>query len=523
MRSVLRALLTMAVVSLGLAQAATVARHPFGDPFTPQARHGREVWFNSTFGGEKLFSLILPEPPFQLPLGFDQLLTSNRETRFQDYGVLNDPDCTQGDASTGFFDRCADPHSAGVIGIRKFPGPDGEMLIGVACAGCHAGLDPEHPPVDPNHPTWQNIHPTVGNQYLNAGKVFSAHLSSHDPRYQVFQSWAPGTVDTTAIESDHINNPGIITPIFNVPDRPFFDLTVDGVPIRVHRSGQGGEDDTGCENAALRVYFNIGMCAQECMVGHLANGPGGTQTPIDPDQCRQSCPEFGQAEQDVVDLCAFLQTTKPPRLQHAKGGERLIDTTVVEAGKRVFEAECASCHSNGQHGRHNVLADDLIHPVSEIGTNACRALTTNWAAGHLWAAFSSDQYKARPTGGPGFYRDMPLLGVWATAPFLHNNQLGRSTGDPSIAGRLAAYEEAMRLLLNPNERTPLILRTTDSVALGPDQVLPPGTPVGLFANADPAHPDVNLCPDLDETEGHTFGAGLSAQEKYALKEWLKTQ
>jgi Cytochrome c len=108
------------------------------------------------------------------------------------------------------------------------------------------------------------------------------------------------------------------------------------------------------------------------------------------------------AEQDVVDLCAFLQTTKPPRLRHAEGGKRVIDTSVVEAGKRVFEAECASCHSNGQRGRHTVLSDDLIHPVSAIGTNACRALTTNWATGHIWAAFSSDQYKARPTGGPGF-------------------------------------------------------------------------------------------------------------------------
>jgi hypothetical protein len=524
MRRVLHALMmTTAVVSLGLARPATAEISQSVDPFTRQERHGQEVWFTSTFGGEKFFSLILPGPPFHLPLGFDQLLTSNRETRFRDYGVLNDPDCVQGDASTGFFDRCVDPHSAGVIGIRKFPGPNGEPLIGVACAACHAGLDPEHPPADPNHPTWQNIHPTVGNQYLNAGKVFSAHLSPHDPRYQVFQSWAPGTVDTTAIESDHVNNPGIITPIFNVPDRPYFDLTVDGVPVHVHRAGQGGEDDTGCEKAALRVYFNIGMCAQECMVGHLANGPGGTQTPIDQDQCRQTCPEFSQAEQDVVDLCAFLQRTKPPLLRRAEGGERFLDTSVVEAGKRVFEAECASCHSNGQRGRHNVLSDDLIHPVSEIGTNACRALTTNWAAGHIWAAFSSDQYKARPTGGPGFYRDVPLLSLWATAPFLHNNRLGRYTGDPSVAGRIAAYEEAMRLLLNPNERTPLILLTTDSVDLGPDQVLPPGTPVGLFANADPAHPDVNLCPDLNETEGHTFGAGLSAQEKYALTEWLKTQ
>src|SRR5262245_301977 len=120
MRSVLRALMmTSAVVSLSLTQAATVARQPSGHPLTPQERHGREVWFTSTFGGEKFFSLILPGPPFNLPLGFDQLLTSDRETRFQEYGVLNDPECVQGDASTGFFDRCTDPHSAGVIGIRK--------------------------------------------------------------------------------------------------------------------------------------------------------------------------------------------------------------------------------------------------------------------------------------------------------------------------------------------------------------------------------------------------------------------
>ena len=45
-----------------------------------------------------------------------------------------------------------------------------------------------------------NIHPTTGNQYIQIGKIFGAHLSPHDPRYQVFDTWAPGTVDTTAIE-----------------------------------------------------------------------------------------------------------------------------------------------------------------------------------------------------------------------------------------------------------------------------------------------------------------------------------
>lgn len=490
---------------------------------------GRDIWFNSTFGGERFFSLILPNPPFSLPLGFDQLLTWPRDTRFHEFGVINDPDCTPGDASTGYLDRCADPESAGVIGIRKFPNPSGgPPLIGVTCAACHAGFDPNHPPVDPNHPKAENIHPTIGNQFVQIGKIFRAHLSPHDPRYQVFNSWAPGTVDTTVLENDHINNPGMITPIWAVPDRPFFDVTHDGVPLSVHRNGQGGEDDAGCETAALRVYFNIGMCAAECMVGHLANGPGGSQTPIDLAECRNVCPDLLEAEASVGKLCAFLQTPRSPRLVTAPGGPQFVDWKVVQKGKKVFFSACGSCHSDGDRSvKHNTLTDDLIHPYSEIGTNSCRARTTNWMEGHIWAAFSSDQYKERPTGGPGFYRDMPLVGIWATAPFFHNDRLGPNTGDPSVAGRIAAYETAMDLLLNPEKRdeTGSILRTDDFVQLPtPTGVvtLPAGTPVAQFANIDPGSGD-NLCPDLMENQGHYFGADLSAEDKYALTEFLKTR
>ncbi|HEX8873501.1 MAG TPA: cytochrome C [Nitrosospira sp.] len=500
---------------------------------------GRDIWFNRTFGGEQFFSLILPNPPFNLQFGFDQMLTWPRHTRFDEFGVINDPDCTPGDTTTGYLDRCADPESAGVIGIRKFPNPSGgPPLIGITCAACHAGFDPVHPPANPNHPRRKNIHATVGNQYLQIGKIFQRHLSPHDPRYQVFSSWAPGTVDTTLLENDHINNPGMITPIWAVPDRPFFDVTVNGEPVRAHRNGQGGEDDAGCELAAIRVYFNIGMCARECMVGHLANGPGGSQTPIDLAQCRNSCPDLAQAEKSVGKLCAFLQTPRPPQLVNAPGGPHFIDWKVVEKGKKVFFRACGSCHSNnGDHSshsshsnhsmRHNVLSDDLIHPYSEIGTNSCRARTTNWTSGHIWAAFSSDQYKQRPTGGPGFYRDMPLTGIWATAPFFHNNRLGRKVGDPSVAGRIAAYEDAMELLLNPGKRDEpaSIQRTSDVVQLPtPSGVstLPAGTPIGQFASIDP-NSGANLCPDLTENQGHYFGAELSREDKHALKEFLKTR
>lgn len=499
---------------------------------SPTLQHGKDVWFNSTFGGEKFFSLILPNAPFNLSLGLDAALTSPRDTRFTNWGLLNDPDCVQGDASSGYLDKCTDPASAGVIGVRKrvISTPAGpKVLIGVSCASCHAGLDPANPPADPNHPTWANIHATTGNQYIQIGKLFGAHLADADPRKQVFNTWAPGTVDTTAIESDHINNPGIITQFFNTPDRPYFDLTDHNIGITVHRGGQGGEDDAGCEKAALRVYFNIGMCAAECMVGHLANGPGGTQTPIDDAECSARCPEYNQAKVDVVDECAFMASNMTPKLKSAPGGNHLVNESLANKGKKVFREACASCHSNGEDlGPHDVLSDDEINPALVIGTNSCRSKTTNWKAGQIWANFSSDQYKQRPGGGPGFYRNVPLLGIWATAPFFHNNRLGTYNGNPSVAGRLAAYEDAMDQLLNPWKRDFLgsIQKTSVAITIPTPAgavTLPAGTPVAAFANLNPANPLDNLCPDYLENQGHYYGVLLSNNDKKALTEYLKTK
>ena len=507
---------------------------------TADEQAGHDTWFKSTFGGQHFFSQILPGPPFNLALGFDTILTSDRNTRFNTYGVVNDPDCVQGDASTGGLDKCADDGnllafddingaSAGIVGVRKFlDRASGKILVGVSCAGCHAGLEAQNPPADPNHPSWAQINGTTGNQYLAVGQIFGAHLQPSDPRYQVFHTWAPGTVDTTAIESDGINNPGIITQFFNLGKRPYFADTENGVPINppqgVHRAGQGGEDDAGCEAAALRVYFNIGMCAGECMVGHLANGPGGTQTPIDQAQCAQICPDFVAAQAAVTNMCKFMTTTTPPSLAATPGGSAYLSTdrALLARGKAVFQSQCASCHGGA------VLSDDQIHPAGDIGTNSCRSKTTNWEAGHIWAAFSSDQYKARPTGGPGYYRDVPLIGVWATAPFFHNNRLGVYNGDPSVGGRVAAYEEAMGELLNPLSRDILgsIQKTTAPVtvsASGLTLTLPTGTPVAAFANLNPANPLQNLCPDLFENQGHYYGALLLPWDKQALTEWLKTQ
>ncbi len=555
---------------------------PVPVPPTATLQHGQNVWLKATFGGEIFFSLILPQPPFDLTLGIGNVLVTPRSRRFTTWGVIDDPGCELGtdalgldvctpDVSPGDPDAPYEGEPSGVVGIRKYPNPlfspgkpvgpsNFPYIFGVACAGCHAGFEPTDPPADPNHPTWNNISLTVGNQFLRAGAIFEANLAENDPRWQVFHTWAPGTVDTTAIENDGINNPGIITQFFDFPDRPYFpvqsslvELTAygDGNPPAAHRAGQGGEDDVGCQLAATRVYFNIGMCAAQCMLPHLGTNPPATQTPINLAECASACapganpppyqqlPYFARQQLDAVDECAFFMSalmTPVPHLADAPGGRAYLDRSVVARGARVFRAACADCHSNGQPvpSPQNVYSDDLLHeasgyqpfigePPGEIGTNECRSLTTNWSNGHIWEEFSSD---FKRTLGPGFYRDVPLLGIWATAPFLHNNRLGPVAAGPDVASRIASFEKSYELLVNPWLRDQLgsIQTTTvpSTLALGGVGItLPAGTPVDLFANLDPQRLTLR-CPDLVENGGHYFGALLPNGEKYNLREFLKT-
>jgi hypothetical protein len=80
-------------------------------------------------------------------------------------------------------------------------------------------------------------------------------------------------------------------------------------------------------------------------------------------------------------------------------------------------------------------------------------------------------------------------------------------GDPSVAGRIAAYEDAMDLLLNPEKRDEQasIQRTADVVQLPVSSggaTLPAGKPIAQFANIDPIR-GANLCPDLLENQDAT--------------------
>lgn len=136
--------------------------------------------------------------------------------------------------------------------------------------------------------------------------------------------------------------------------------------------------------------------------------------------------------------------------------------------------------------QYNYLSTDYRIPVNIVNTNSGRAMATNALDGNMWDDFASlsyqhmpavgtidyfnpykgpkggpDQYQPRHKapagtpvagGGPGFYRVPTLLSIWSTAPYLHNNSLGKFTNDPSLKGRMTAFDDGIEKLLWPEKR-----------------------------------------------------------------------
>lgn len=314
----------------------------------------------------------------------------------------------------------------------------------------------------------------------------------------------------------------------------------------IHHILKGGEDSTGAHEAIQRVYFNIGSCSEQCWVNHFTDmrqvdpeQRGFGQTPFNVGQCRRDCPNFRAVEdrlQNILDFFASAESDEADlfaaraNARKAKGAagsygraELIADLDkefgkgAVVRGQAVFAENCARCHSsipeaeggpfksrdfaapNDAHPRKvraDFLGNDQTTPVTEVGTFRCRALHSNHMAGHLYMEYGNEPMRARPAvadipepdamknGGRGYYRNVSLVNVWATAPFMHNNAIGpevcgkpankendfhraRYAGennallasqpecvryDPSVEGRFDLYKRSMFELLHPSER-----------------------------------------------------------------------
>jgi mono/diheme cytochrome c family protein len=309
----------------------------------------------------------------------------------------------------------------------------------------------------------------------------------------------------------------------------------------VHHILKGGEDSTGAHEAIQRVYFNIGSCSEQCWVNHFSDmrqvdpeQRGFGQTSFNVGQCRRDCPNFRAVEDRLQNLLDFFASAESDEtnLQAARAKSKtsayaLADLTVdlekefgkgaVGRGQTLFADNCARCHSsipentggafknrdfaapNDAHPRKvraDFLSNEQSTPVTEVGTFRCRSLHSNHKAGHLYMEYASDTLRKqqvvadipeRPElkdGGRGYLRNISLVNVWATAPFMHNNAIGPEICgkpanpdndfhraryvdrdgkllaaqpdclryDPTVEGRFELYKRSMHELLNPKER-----------------------------------------------------------------------
>ena len=511
--------------------------------------------------------------------------------------------------------------------------------VGVACGACHISPLPTNPPADPAEPKWENLASAIGNQYIREGKVFAANVDNKGFFYQMLQAQPPGTSDTSRIATDHINNPNAINPIFLLGERMRIQVpehlaggtlalpgTKEEMPVA--HILKDGADSIGVPGATIRVYVNIGMFSEYWLTRHnRLVGLFPPQKPFEIPYAREHSVFWRATEERLGNIAAFFTHLQPFHLADAPGGAQYLtsDAAVMTRGGQVFAESCASCHSSQQPpngidaqsaegkawfrdkiARNEFLKDNFLSneariPLTQIKTNAARAFGTNARRDHIWDNFSSEDYKklsppeevdffnpfdeaqpikfqpAKKNTGPGYYRVASLVSVWSSAPFLHNNSLGKFTGDPSVAGRIDAFNDAVEKLLWPEKRLgkDSIWRTQEECKLqlrkeylpaalqkmaDPDGYvrfgpIPKGTPINLIANlepdlaqaikltaelapsllgADPEHareqmmkaiPDLiaaNKCPDFIEDKGHYFGTDLPDDDKRALIEFLKT-
>ncbi|HEY4247363.1 MAG TPA: hypothetical protein VGM64_10935 [Lacunisphaera sp.] len=450
--------------------------------------------------------------------------------------------------------------------------------IGVSCGACHIAFNPCNPPADPAHPKWENLASAIGNQYIREGPVFAANVRPGGLFWEMLKAQPAGTSDTSRIATDHINNPNAINPIFELGARlsVAHEETVSGEtlllpgetsPVNVPHILKDGADSVGIVGATLRVYINIGMFSQHWLQQHNALIGLTAQKPFEISTAQKNSVYWRATETKFTNVAKFFTRLKPMRLEDAPGGKDYLtkDPAILNEGKLVFADTCAQCHSSKRppagvdentwfedaivkddFREGNFFSDETRYPITKIKTNAARALGTNAMAGHIWSNFSSDTYKALPSvgdidvynpytdamekfkvpgGGPGYYRTASLISLWSSAPFFHTNTLGKFTGDPSVAGRMEAFNDAAEKLLWPEKRLgkdsiwrttqecnlqiqiaaiPEPLRTLLKPHTDPDGYfrlgpIPEGTPINLLASinpdADPAQ-FVALCLKL---------------------------
>jgi mono/diheme cytochrome c family protein len=195
------------------------------------------------------------------------------------------------------------------------------------------------------------------------------------------------------------------------------------------------------------------------------------------------------------DVLAYLKMIEPPKYTHS------INAQLASKGKEVFIVTCSKCHgSYGDEAKY----PNLLIPENIIGTDSM-LFKSNYQNPQFieWfnkSWYAKGNYPARLAPFNG-YAAPPLDGVWITAPYLHNGSV------PTLEALLNSKERPrywQRDFKNPQydyEKVGLKYDTLDK----PVDKKTYNTDMAGYRNT-----------------GHNFGDALSAENRKALIEYLKT-
>jgi hypothetical protein len=300
-------------------------------------------------------------------------------------------------------------YETGIVGLRLFPNPDFDekaakkwdperyykdpayyndknlvrpYRVGMSCGFCHVGPNPLKPPKDPDNPKWENLSSNVGAQYFWIDRIFYWGADKSNFVWQLFHTSRPGSLDTSFVSTDNINNPRTMNALYLLQDRleharrwgkenltggqknnkQFNDYITQG-PLTKYsqppdtvwtpRVLKDGADSVGALGALNRVYLNIGTFSEEWLLHFNALVGGKPITPIEISVARKNSAYFAATEAQTPAMALFfLKTTGPHRLEDLRktdpDAKKALeaDDALVPRGKEVFGERCARCHSS---------------------------------------------------------------------------------------------------------------------------------------------------------------------------------
>jgi len=296
-------------------------------------------------------------------------------------------------------------YPTGIVGLRLFPNPDFDEAaakewnaerfykdpdyylskelvhpyrVGVSCGFCHVGPNPEKPPANPEAPQWENLSSTVGAQYFWVDRIFAWNADPSTFFFQFLHTARPGSLDTSLVSSDNINNPRTMNAVYNLwprleaakrwgqetlgPDnianKQFNDFVNQGPLTQFFQPPntvwtphvlKDGADSVGALGALNRVYLNIGLFSEEWLRHFNPILGGKPVTSIEITTARANSVYWDATELQTPNMALFLvKASYPHKLQKAPGAAAYLDDPpdAVRQGKLVFADNCAMCHSS---------------------------------------------------------------------------------------------------------------------------------------------------------------------------------